>query len=160
LTSVTTYPNLTQNGRCLDQKARIRPTGILSVESWHETLSKSHRGRIQTISMGWIQKYTTWTQKAWTYIQKRSQPGPWSSMQHPPYPGSTLSRIDPWPERNMSEQQRTERPPEAGRLAPRRPPGPRRGRLIKPPEEPTPRGDQDRPTERRCLVEAGLGQPA
>ena len=87
LTSRTTYPNLTQNGRCLDRKARIRPTGILSVESWHETLPKSHRGRIQEISMGWIQKYTTWTRKAWTHIQKRSQPGPWSSMQYPPYPG-------------------------------------------------------------------------
>ena len=82
----TTYPNLTQNGRCLDPNARIRPTGILSVESWHETLSKSHRGRIQTISMGWIQKYTTWTRKAWTHIQKRSQPGPWSSIQHTPNP--------------------------------------------------------------------------
>ena len=28
------------------------------------------------------------------------------------------------------------------------PPGPRRGRLIKPLEEPTPGGDQDRPTEK------------
>ena len=44
--------------------------------------------------------------------------------------------------------------------APRRPLGPRRGRMIKLPEELTPRGDQDRPTERRCHVEAGPGQAA
>ena len=30
---------------------------------------------------------------------------------------STLSRIDPWLERNVSEQRRTERPPEEGRPA-------------------------------------------
>ena len=81
-----TYPNLTQNGHCLDRKARIRPTGILSVESWHEILPESHRGRIQVIPMGYIKKCTTWTRKAWTHIQKRSQPGPWSSIQHTPYP--------------------------------------------------------------------------
>ena len=44
----------------------------------------------------------------------------WAMVKHAT---STLSRIDPWPERNVSEQWRTERPPEAGRLAPRRPPG-------------------------------------
>ena len=86
MTLGTTYPNLTQNGRCLDRKARIRPTGILSVESWHETLLKSHRGRIQAISMGYIKKCTTWTRKSWTHIQKRSQPGSWSSIQQTPYP--------------------------------------------------------------------------
>ena len=86
LISGTIYPNLTQNGRCLDRKARIRPTGILSVESWHETLPKSHRGRIQAILMGYIQKCTTWTRKAWIHIQKKSQPGPWSSIQQTPYP--------------------------------------------------------------------------
>ena len=31
------------------------------------------------------------------------------------YATSTLSRIDPWPERNVPVQRRTERPPEAGR---------------------------------------------
>ena len=86
LISGVTYPNLTQNGRCLDRKARIRLTGILSVESWYETLPKSHRGRIQAIPMGYIKKCTTLTRKAWTHIQKRCQPGPWSSMQHTPYP--------------------------------------------------------------------------
>ena len=72
----------------------------------------------------------------------------------------TLSNIDPWLERSVSVQQRTEKPPEAGRPAPRKLPGPRRGRLIKPPEEPMPGGDQDRPTERRCHVEAGPGRLA
>ena len=33
------------------------------------------------------------------------------------YTTSTLSRIDPWPERRVSVQWRTERPPEAVRLA-------------------------------------------
>ena len=33
------------------------------------------------------------------------------------YATSTLSKIDPWPERNVSEQRRTERPPEVGRPA-------------------------------------------
>ena len=32
LISGTTDPKLTQNGHCLDWEARIRPTGILSVE--------------------------------------------------------------------------------------------------------------------------------
>ena len=41
-----------------------------------------------------------------------------------------------------------------------RPPGTRQGRLIKPPEKPTPGVDQDRPMERRCHMEAGPGQPA
>ena len=47
-----------------------------------------------------------------------------------------------------------------------RPPGskeaarPKERRLIKPPEEPTPGGDQDRPTERRCHMVAGAGRPA
>jgi hypothetical protein len=38
LTFGTTYPKMTQNGHYLDRKARIRPTSILSVEYWHETL--------------------------------------------------------------------------------------------------------------------------
>ena len=33
------------------------------------------------------------------------------------YATHTLSKIDPWPERSMLVQQRTERPPEAGRPA-------------------------------------------
>ena len=76
------------------------------------------------------------------------------------YSTDTLPNIDPWPERRVSVQWRTERPPEAGRPAPRRLPGPRQGRLIKPPEKPTPGVDQDRPMERRCHMEAGPGQPA
>ena len=81
----------------------------------------------------------------------------WAMIKYSTY---TLSKIDPWPERSVSVQQRTERPPEAGHPAPRRPPSPKERRLIKPPEEPTPRGDQDRPTERRYHVVAGAGRPA
>ena len=40
------------------------------------------------------------------------------------YTTSTLSRIDPWPERSVSVQRRTERLPEVGRPDPRRPLGP------------------------------------
>ena len=46
----------------------------------------------------------------------------WAMIKDTP---STPSRIDPWPERSMSVQWRTERPPEVGRPAPRRPPGPK-----------------------------------
>ena len=86
MTSRTTCPKLTQNRHCLDRKARNRPTSILFVESWHEILPKSHRGRIQAISMGYIKKCTTWTRKSWTHIQKRSQPGSWSSVQQTSHP--------------------------------------------------------------------------
>jgi len=41
------------------------------------------------------------------------------------YSANTLSRSDPWAERGVLVQWRTERPPEAGRSAPRRPPGPK-----------------------------------
>ena len=41
------------------------------------------------------------------------------------YATYTLSRIDPWSERSVTVQRRTERPPEVGRPAPRRLPGPR-----------------------------------
>ena len=78
----------------------------------------------------------------------------WAMIKHTM---STPSRIDPWLERIMSVQRRTERPPVAGRPAPRRPLGPRQGRLIKSPEGSTPRGDQDRPIGRRCHVKAGPG---
>jgi hypothetical protein len=70
----------------------------------------------------------------------------WAMVKYAAY---TLSKIDPWLEGSVSVQWRTENPPEAGHPAPRRLLGPRRGRLIKPPEELTPRGDQDRPTERQ-----------
>ena len=40
------------------------------------------------------------------------------------YATATLSRIAPWPERSVSVQRRTEKPPEAGRPAPRKLPGP------------------------------------
>ena len=36
-----------------------------------------------------------------------------------------LPRSDPWPERSMSVQQRIERPPEVGRPASMKPPGPK-----------------------------------
>ena len=64
LISGTTYPKLTQNGHYLDRKARIRPTGILSVESWHEILPVSSRGRNQAIPMGGFLECTSWNQKA------------------------------------------------------------------------------------------------
>ena len=38
----------------------------------------------------------------------------WAMIKYSTY---TLSKIDPWPERSVSVQQRTERPPEAGRPA-------------------------------------------
>ena len=41
------------------------------------------------------------------------------------YATYSLSRIDPWSERSMMVQRRTERLPEVGRSAPRRPLGPR-----------------------------------
>jgi len=47
----------------------------------------------------------------------------WAMVKYSTY---TLSKIDPWSERSVMVQWRTERPPEAGRPAPRRPPGPRR----------------------------------
>ena len=46
----------------------------------------------------------------------------WAMIKYATY---TLSRIDPWSERSMMVQRRTERLPEVGRSAPRRPPGPR-----------------------------------
>jgi len=47
----------------------------------------------------------------------------WAMVKYSIY---TLSKIDPWSERNMTVQRRTERPLEAGRPAPRRLPGPRK----------------------------------
>ena len=81
----------------------------------------------------------------------------WAMVKYAIY---TLSRIDPWSERSVTVQRRTERPLEAGRPAPRRPPGPRRSRLIKPPKGPTSRSNQDHPTRRRCQVATPLGWPA
>ena len=46
----------------------------------------------------------------------------WAMIKYATY---TLSRIDPWSERSMMVQQRTERLPEVGRPDPRRPLGPR-----------------------------------
>ena len=57
------------------------------------------------------------------------------------YSAKTQFSSDLGPERSVSVQWRTEGPPEAGRPAPRRPPGPKECRLIKLPEEPTPGGD-------------------
>jgi hypothetical protein len=148
LTSGTTYPKLTQNGNFLDRKARIRPTGILSMESWHEILPKSPRERIQAIPMGWTQKYTSWTWKAWTHIQSEDNLG--HDQTHDVHP------IKEW---SMAREDLVGGTEE--RTASRgRPPGPRRSRLIKPPEGPISRDDQDRPTGRRCHVEAGPGRPA
>ena len=56
----------------------------------------------------------------------------WAMVKHAT---STLSRIDLRPERNVSEQWRTERPQEAGRPTPRRPLGPKFQHLRKIPEE-------------------------
>jgi hypothetical protein len=148
LTLGTTYPKLTQNGRCLDQKARIRPTGILSVESWHENLPKSHKGRIQAIPTGWTQKYTTWTRKARTHIQKRSQPRPWSSTQHPPHP------------RLIHGKRGACRCNGGLKGHQRQAAWPKERWLSKPPERPSSRSNQDRPTGRRWHVEAGPSRPA
>ena len=41
------------------------------------------------------------------------------------YSAKTQFSSDPWLERSVSMQQRTERPPEAGRPTPMRPPGPK-----------------------------------
>ena len=46
----------------------------------------------------------------------------WAMIKYSTY---KLSKIDPRPERSVSVQRRTEMPPEAGRLAPRRLPGPK-----------------------------------
>ena len=81
----------------------------------------------------------------------------WAMVKYATY---TLSRIDPWSERSVTVQRRIERPLEASRPAPRRPPGPRQRRLIKPPEGPTSRSNQDCLTGRRWHMEAGPGQTA
>ena len=46
----------------------------------------------------------------------------WAMVKYSTY---TLSKIDPWSERSVTVQRRIVRPPEVGRPAPRRPPGPR-----------------------------------
>ena len=97
LTSGTTYPNLTQNGCCLDRKARTRPTGILSVESWHETLPKLHRGRIQAISNGLDPEIHNLYPEGLNPYPKEKLTR--AMVKHVT---STLSKIDPWPERSVS----------------------------------------------------------
>ena len=49
LISGATYPKLGQNRHYLDQKARVRPTGILTVESRHETLPSHLEGEFKPI---------------------------------------------------------------------------------------------------------------
>src|SRR6185503_6598970 len=95
LTSGTTYPKLTQNGCWLDRKARIRPTGILFVESWHQTFPKSHRGIIQAISNGLDPEIHNLDPEGLNPYPKDK---PTSAMVK--HATSTLSKIDPWPERN------------------------------------------------------------
>ena len=46
----------------------------------------------------------------------------WAMIKHTT---STPSQIDPWPEKSVSVQRKTERLPEVGHPAPRRPPGPK-----------------------------------
>jgi len=96
---------------CLNQKARVRPTGILTVESWHETLPKSSRGRIQANPMGSFPEHTSWNRKAWTHMQN----GGILAMirEQDNYPSMSTLR----PLRSMSVQRRAEMPPEPGRLA-------------------------------------------
>ena len=58
----------------------------------------------------------------------------WAMVKYSTY---TLSMIDPWSERSVSVQRRTERLPDAGCPAPSRPPDSKECQLSKPPEVPT-----------------------
>ena len=112
--SGTTYPKLTQNGHYLDQKARIRPTGILSVESWPAILPVSSRGRNQAIPMGSLPE----SQNARVGIRRLEPLGKVEEFcamirAQDNYP----SRSDLQPLRSVSMQWRAKKLPEPGRSA-------------------------------------------
>ena len=111
LTSGTTYPKLTQNGHCLDRKAWIRPTGILSMESWHEIFPVSSRGRNQTIQWDEPQNVQVRPGKLEPLSKVKAS---WAIIRAQT---STPSRMDLWPERILSVQQRAEKLPKPGHPA-------------------------------------------
>ena len=107
----TTYPKLTQNGHYLDRKVRVRPTGILSVESWHECLLVSSRGRNQAIPMCSFQNARVGIGR----LEPLNKIEEFCAMirAQDNYP----SRSDLQLLRSVSVQRRAKRLPELGRLA-------------------------------------------
>ena len=109
--SGTTYPKLTQNGHCLDRKARMRPTGILSVESWHEILPVYPEGEIKPFQWVGPQNVQVRPERLEPMSKVKAS---WAMIRAQM---STPSRNDLWPERIVLVQQRAERLPEPGHPA-------------------------------------------
>ena len=111
LISGTTYPKLTQNGHCLDRKARIRPTGILSVESWHEIYQYHLEGEIKPFQ--WVGPQNVQVRPG--RLEPLSRTEEFCAMIRAQ--DIYASKSDLQPLRSVSVQRRAEMPPEPGRQA-------------------------------------------